>query len=201
MVALRSPKPSVKVQILVALQNSPHIFMQLIDLTLPLYDNMSVYPGDPEVKITQVHHLEKEGWNMATASFPTHIATHVNVPIHMVDGGKTLDDFGLENFMGTADLYRADMTFSADRGVIFTTQNLTPEIAQKLIATPPKFIGLSDKLEFDLELEKLTLEHNIISFENLANTDQLPSTFEFYGVPLKIRGGDGSPVRAFAMVK
>lgn len=173
--------------------------MSVIDLTLPLYDGMPVYPGDPEVKITQVHHLATEGWNMATACFPTHIGTHVNVPIHMVNKGKTLDDFPLDAFFGLAELYHPGQTFSPQRGVIFATHNITSEIADQLIKTPPKFIGLAAEFEFDIAIEKRLLEHNIISFENLANTTQLPPSFRFYGLPLRLQAGDGSPVRAFAI--
>lgn len=175
--------------------------MNIIDLSLPLFNGMPVYPGDPEVKITQVHHIEKEGWNMRTVFLPTHIATHVNVPSHMVQGGKNLDDFPLDSFLGDAQLYTSEMTFQKDKGVLFTTKNIDTQIAEKLIASPPKFIGLSSAFDFDLELEKLLLENNIISFENLANTELLPNSFEFYGVPLKLRADDGSPVRAFAIVR
>ena len=39
-------------------------------------------------------------------------------------------------------------------------------------------------------------------FEWLVNLDQLlgRGEFEFYGVPLKLKGGSGSPIRAFAVV-
>ena len=73
-------------------------------------------------------------------------------------------------------------------------------IARELIKTPPKFVGLSKKFEFDIEVEKILLAHDIISFENLTNTDQLPPAFTFYGFPLRVRGGDGSPVRAVAII-
>ena len=177
------------------------VAMNIIDLTLPLFDGMPVYPGDPDVHIKQVHTLAQHGWNMATVSFPTHIATHVNVPLHMVENGKTLDDFPLDSFFGEAELYKPGMEFSFERGVIFAQENLTSEIVKQMLVTPPKFFGLSSEFEFDLELEKRTLEREIISFENLANTDQLPRRFIFYGVPLKLREGDGSPVRAFAVLE
>ncbi|MCL4374556.1 hypothetical protein M1523_01705 [Patescibacteria group bacterium] len=38
--------------------------MQVIDLSQPLYDNMKVYPGDPEVHIKQAHWLDKDGWRL-----------------------------------------------------------------------------------------------------------------------------------------
>ncbi len=54
----------------------------------------------------------------------------------------------------------------------------------------------------ELETEKLLLREGIISFEGLVHIDKLPKDkeFMFYGVPLKIKNGDGSPVRAFAQI-
>jgi kynurenine formamidase len=36
--------------------------------------------------------------------------------------------------------------------------------------------------------------------ENLCNLEQLPDFFLFLALPLKIRGGSGSPLRAVALV-
>lgn len=44
--------------------------------------------------------------------------------------------------------------------------------------------------------------HGITHYENLANLDQLVGRrFTFFGFPLRIRGGTGSPVRAVAMLE
>lgn len=174
--------------------------MKIIDLSQILYDQMPVYPGDPEVIIKEIHTLDKEGWNLRNMTFTTHIGTHVNVPYHMVKDGKRLDKFYIDNFFGKSELYKEGMKFFHNKGLIFSTCNIDQKIANELIKFPPKFIGLSEKFEFDIAIEKLLLEHEIISFENLANTDKLPTEFTFYGVPLNIKESDGSPVRAFAII-
>lgn len=33
--------------------------MKIIDLSLPIFDGMPVYPGDPEVVVEQIQTLEK----------------------------------------------------------------------------------------------------------------------------------------------
>ncbi len=116
----------------------------------------------------------------------------------MSKNGKTLDDLPLERFFGNAVLYTLGMIFDKTAGVIFHSQNIDMQLAQQLIKSPPKFTGLSAQFEFDLTVEKLLCENDIISFENLTNTDQLPASFMFYGVPINIKAGDGSPIRAFA---
>jgi len=172
--------------------------MKIIDLSMPLTHRMPVYPGDPEVDIVEVHTLEKEGWNLRQMTITTHLGSHVNVPYHMVKGGKELDKFPIDAFMSKAMIYSEDKSWDANTGLIFSDRNIDQDIAKKLIDNPPKFVGLSSEFDFDVSLEKLLLEHGIISFENLANTKQLPDIFTFYGVPLNIPGADGSPVRAFA---
>lgn len=172
--------------------------MKIIDLTLPLYDNMPVFEGDPQVEIKQVHSLEKEGWNLRTLFFTTHIGTHINVPIHMTKDGKCLDDYSIENFIGEARLYKSEDDVDPSRGIIFRDQNIDMEIYNVLAEIKPKFVGLSADFEFDIELEKKLLEKGIISYEGLTNLDRLPVEFTFYGIPLNIKDSDGSPVRAFA---
>lgn len=174
--------------------------MKIIDLSQPLFNNMPVYPGDPEVIIKEVHTLEKKGWNMRNMTFTTHIGTHVNVPYHMNNTGRRLDSYDLDRFMGKAELYTEGMKIYKNKGIIFSKINITREVTDLLIKYPPKFIGLSEKFEFDISLEKLLLDADIISFENLTNTDKLPQSFNFYGVPLRIKESDGSPVRAFAIL-
>ena len=49
-------------------------------------------------------------------------------------------------------------------------------------------------------IHPVVLEKQVLIIENLCNLDQLPDFFLFLALPLKIRGGSGSPVRAVALV-
>ena len=174
--------------------------MKIIDLSAPLTHHMPVYPGDPEVDISEIHKLEKEGWNLRQMTITTHLGTHMNVPYHMVRGGKTLDAFPLDAFFGERVIYNDGMKINHKTGIIFRDQNIDDNITDFLIAHPPKFIGLSKEFDFDVTLERRLLEHGIISYENLVNTDKLPDSFMFYGLPLHIPESDGSPMRAYAII-
>jgi kynurenine formamidase len=44
------------------------------------------------------------------------------------------------------------------------------------------------------------LKKQVLILENLCNLEQLPDFFLFLALPLKIRGGSGSPIRAVAVV-
>jgi len=49
-------------------------------------------------------------------------------------------------------------------------------------------------------IHPVVLERQMLIIENLTNLDQLPDFFLFIALPLKIRGGSGSPIRAVAFV-
>lgn len=49
-------------------------------------------------------------------------------------------------------------------------------------------------------IHPVVLEKQMLIVENLCNLDQLPDFFIFLALPLKIREGSGSPIRAVALV-
>ena len=49
-------------------------------------------------------------------------------------------------------------------------------------------------------IHPMVLEKQVLIIENLCNLDQLPEFFTFLALPLKIREGSGSPIRAVALV-
>lgn len=81
------------------------------------------------------------------------------------------------------------------------------ELAEYLKNTEIKGIGLDvmslDKIkQEDLLNHKIFLSHDKIIVENLTNLDKLlHKDFNFMALPLKIKEGDGSPVRAVAIVE
>lgn len=162
---------------------------------------MPVYPGDPELVLKLIQTYATDGWNMRRIEMNLHDGTHVNAPIHMNPNGKSLDDLSLDRFVGPCMLYQEDMSFNPNVGVLFVSHHIDMPLAHRMIESPPKFIGLSKDLEFDVVIEKFLLEHDIISYENLVNVSELPKRFMFYGLPLRILEGDGSPVRAVAGIE
>lgn len=89
--------------------------MQFIDLSVPVSENMPVYPGDPTTKIEPAGKIEKDGFEAHYFSMLNHAGTHIDAPSHMIAGGKTLDQFTLEAFTG--------------RGVYIKVQNKLFDVA------------------------------------------------------------------------
>ena len=172
--------------------------MRVIDLSMEIHDNMEVYPGDPDVKIEQVHFLKYHGWNLSKLTVGTHTGTHVDAPSHMNEYGSSLDNIPLEKFMGQAILISPDSDFPVSVNLIFDVE-IGIEILEKIKIAKPNFVGG----DISVELEKALLENGIITYTNLINLDKLPKGEEFFfiGLPLNIKNGDGSPVRAVAILE
>jgi len=74
--------------------------VKIIDLTLPIYAGMPVYPGDPDVVVDQARTVEENEWAMKRLHINAHDGTHLNMPAHTSVDGKTLDDYDLSAFCG-----------------------------------------------------------------------------------------------------
>ncbi len=80
------------------------------------------------------------------------------------------------------------------------------EVAEYLVSKSVAAVGV-DSLSPDppaaLEdhpIHPLLLEKEVLIIENLTRLDELPDFFLFIALPLKIREGSGSPIRAVALV-
>lgn len=175
--------------------------MTIVDLSQTLKTGMKVYPGDPIVKIVQVHNLNHEGWRLKNLSLGSHTGTHVDAFAHMDKDGDTLDKIPLDKFFGSAVVVKSTDKFPQNTGLIFGKGYLKIEDLNKIISAQPPFIGVSINCDFPVPLERNLLQSGIIIFGNLINVEKLPTgkIFIFYGFPLKIKDGDGSPVRAAAI--
>jgi arylformamidase len=72
----------------------------LVDLTHPLKDNITVYPGTPPPAFTPTSTIEKDGFAEKIISMTTHTGTHMDAPSHILSGGRSLDEFPVDTFIG-----------------------------------------------------------------------------------------------------
>jgi kynurenine formamidase len=63
---------------------------------------MTVFPGSEIPVIEQINNIEQHGFAQSRMNLLSHHGTHMDAPAHMVSGGKTLDQFGPEQFWGKA---------------------------------------------------------------------------------------------------
>lgn len=74
----------------------------MIDLSHPIVTGMTVYPGDPAVRVEPALTVEADGVAVAHLDLGSHTGTHVDAPAHTIDGGRTVDRFSLDELSGEA---------------------------------------------------------------------------------------------------
>jgi arylformamidase len=90
--------------------------VKLIDVTVPIDDAMTVYRGNPPVRIRPAMTLARDGVNVSAVCLGSHTGTHVDAPSHFIKGGKGIDRVDLSRFVGptwVADLRRVKGGISA----------------------------------------------------------------------------------------
>lgn len=200
----------------------------IIDLSVELNEDTPVYPGDPKTSIKPAGRLDKDGFNDHLLSLGTHVGTHIDAPIHMIEGGKTIDQYKIEHFVGRgryidardgfelgkfqqAEIAEGDIvlihTGLADNyagNTYFTEYEAIPdEVADFLIDSKPKIVGL-DMCSPDHEpfsIHKKLLAKDILIVENMTNLGTLKGReFKVYALPLKL-DIDAAPIRVIAVIE
>jgi arylformamidase len=78
---------------------------RIIDVTVPVRLGMFSFPGDPIVAIERTSDMGNgDGSNLSVLSMSTHTGTHVDPPIHFVEGGATIDAVALDTLVGPANV-------------------------------------------------------------------------------------------------
>lgn len=95
-------------------------YPRIIDITLPIREDMVTYPGDACFRASPVCTIARSGCNMTELTLGTHTGTHIDAPRHFFERGKSIEDFPAEKFIGPA------MVVWIDTSAI--TESLTHEL-------------------------------------------------------------------------
>ena len=133
--------------------------MKIFDVSLPLHDRMVAYPGDPGFSQEYVRRIAGgAGSNNSRVSVGSHTGTHLDAPLHFINGAATLEELPLEALVGPARVFALEVTekiTAADlapldwegvRRVLFRTRNSELWSGEGFV---PEFIYLTgDAAEF-----------------------------------------------------
>ena len=76
--------------------------MKVIDLSHSINSNMSTYTKDEKFEAYDIASIDKDGYNEKLLKLCTHTGTHIDAPSHMINKGKTIDEFNISDFIGIA---------------------------------------------------------------------------------------------------
>lgn len=77
-----------------------------IDLSKSITSSMLVYPTDPVVEITDVYTIAKDGFNLKKITTVMHVGTHLDAPLHFIEGGDDVASIAIDKVIGYANKIR-----------------------------------------------------------------------------------------------
>lgn len=188
---------------------------------------MKVYKNIPGKipKLNNLANYPEQSYHENEINMNLHTGTHIDAPLHMIDGGETTDVYPIEQMFGKArviDLKDIDglieiehigeMDFKDVDFVIFKTRNSYDETfnfeftalgrsaAEYLAEFDLKGVGIDalgiERGQADHPTHKILLSRKIMIVEGLSLKDIEPGEYDFIVLPLKIWGVEGAPARA-----
>jgi len=199
--------------------------VELIDISVPVRPGMHVWEGDPPFRIDQVATVAGDGYNATRLDLGTHTGTHIDAPLHFVDGGATVDSIRLETLVGpchvvdaTAVERQLDAAAVAGLGLppvterlLFKTRNgalwdresfasdwvaFTGDGAEALLALDVRLAGIDYLTIGDEDAHHVLLGAGVVPLEGLDLRDVEPGPYTLFCLPLKVVGTEGAPARA-----
>lgn len=77
--------------------------MRIYDISVDISPHMPVWPGDPPVELERVKAIASgANANVSHLSCGVHIGTHVDAPLHFIDGGPAVESLPLKLLTGRA---------------------------------------------------------------------------------------------------
>src|SRR5262245_35443685 len=163
---------------------------------------MDVYPGDPVVQLERVRSIAAgDGYNLTRLDFGVHSGTHVDAPVHFVDGAPGAESLPIDVLIGScvvvAGIHVPD---GADR-VLFKTGrsglSLDAPAAQEVVDKDVRLVGIDYRSIGDEDSHRILLGAGVVALEGLDLRGVEPGDYELICAPLKLVGSDGAPARVF----
>jgi arylformamidase len=74
-----------------------------IDITAGVSSEKTpIYEGDPPVRMEWACSIEKDGVNVTKCAMGAHTGTHMDAPLHFIEGGGAIDEVALDALIGPA---------------------------------------------------------------------------------------------------
>ncbi len=197
-----------------------------IDITQTLEPSIAHWPEDTpfsyEIPVTKA---ESGSVNIGKIETSTHIGTHIDAPFHFDDAGVKVDELDINRYIGDATVIEVmDEALITEevlknfniKGTILliktkecADQDIFPEtipvLSEKAVEHIAKIgirlFGIDVTSVDPVDSKTLDIHHklnrnDIMIIENTVLEDVKPGYYDFIALPLKIKGADGSPVRA-----
>lgn len=189
----------------------------IYDISQELF-SCRVYPGDPAPERRRLLSLEEgQVCNLTALSLCAHNGTHVDAPFHFLRDGRTIDQLGLEPFVGpcrvfrhTGDVLAADAermlaAGGTERLLIAGPAAVTAEAARVFAAAKLRLLGNESQTvgpeDAPREVHLILLGAGVVLLEGLVLDGVPEGRYLLNAAPLNLGGCDGAPCRAWLMTE
>ncbi len=192
--------------------------MKIYDISQEVF-NCKVYPGDPKPEKQVINSMEKGAmYNLSEFSMCAHNGTHIDAPYHFLKDGKTVEEIGLESFVGMSYVVEHNGVVSGDDAfkIMEKAKNKNPEAAKRILIKGDAIVSKEAAMVFavsnvlllgnesqtvgpedaPMEVHHILLGADVILLEGIRLTDVAEGVYLLNAAPLNLSGLDGSPCRA-----
>ena len=192
--------------------------MHIIDVSVPVRPGMVTYPGDPEVRLERVSSIADGALaNLSRLDLGVHSGTHIDAPLHFVDGGASVEALPLDVLVGPCVVVDGLDAAAVPRGaerVLFKTPNgrlwergefsedfvaLDGEAARALVELGVRLVGIDYLSIGDEEAHRALLGAGVVAIEGLDLREVDPGEYRLVCAPLKLEGAEGAPARVLLL--
>lgn len=197
-----------------------------IDITQTLKKGIPNWPGDTPFSFVLSYTKEQTGSvNIGKMETSMHTGTHADAPFHFDSAAPTIEQLNIDLFIGDAfvvdciglqeigpeHIQKADLQ-GAPRLLLKTVPSISkmfpaeipvikPELAHYLKELGVFLIGVDNPSVDPVDSKQVAAhhalyEHGITIVEGLVLEQVEQGLYDFIGLPLKVEGADGAPVRA-----
>jgi arylformamidase len=199
--------------------------VKLIDVTLPIREGMPVYDRNPGVHLERARSIaDGDSVNISRLELGVHTGTHVDAPVHFIEGGEgteaidpevligeahVVDATGLHEDIDAEALRTLDVPTGAER-LIFKTPNselwnldrftrgfirFVESGARPLVEAGVRLVGIDYLSIGDEGAHRVFLGNGVVALEGLDLRQVDAGPYRLYCLPLKLVGSDGAPAR------
>jgi len=192
--------------------------MKIYDISQEVF-SCNVFPGDPVPQRDILCSIEEgEFYNLTAFYMCAHNGTHVDAPYHFVKDGKTIDEVGLEAFVGMAYVaeHQGVVTAEDAKQILQKAKAASGDAAKRILIKGDAEVSLEAAEVFaDAQLFLLGNESQTVGPEDapmavhlvLLKTDVVllegirlghvpEGVYLLNAAPLNLGGADGAPCRA-----
>lgn len=201
--------------------------LKIYDISMTIKEGMPVYKNKPE-KQPVIRRVQQGYVSESRVDLDVHCGTHVDAPLHMVEGGPTMESIPLERLVRPCrviDLSHLEDSIRAEdlaqhhitKGefLLFKTRNsyedafdfdfvyVHQDAARWLVEQGVKGVGI-DALGIERSQEghpthKTLFGGDVVVIEGLRLQDVPEGEYLLVAAPLKLVGTDASPARALLL--